>query len=85
MWEPKTLAPYEAITAQKFVAAPNTLQANAQNFVWASHAHKSFMSVWRWDKKDPIMRFPLKDQLNVFKISKELCVGATTKGNLNIW
>lgn len=85
MWEPKTLAPYEAITASKFIAGANSLQANAQNYIWAGHTQKSFMNVWRWDKKEPIMRFPLKDQITAFRISREICVGATIKGNLNIW
>mmetsp|Transcript_18697 Transcript_18697/g.28638 ORF Transcript_18697/g.28638 Transcript_18697/m.28638 type:complete len:99 (+) Transcript_18697:341-637(+) len=51
------------------------------------------MSVWRWDKKNPELRFPLKEQLSVFKLSKapkevttsQLCVGASKSGQLNVW
>lgn len=49
------------------------------------------MNVWRWDKKDPIMKFPIKDQLNIFRMSASeinsavLCVGGSKKGLLSIW
>ena len=61
VWEPKTLAPYEPIFDKKFIPAPNTLQVNSHDYIWAAHAQKSIMSVWKWDKKDPVMRFPLKE------------------------
>jgi hypothetical protein len=48
------------------------------------------MNVWRWDKKEPILRFPVKDQLSVFKVSKNsadtsFCFGGSKKGALSIW
>ena len=43
------------------------------------------MNVWKWDKKEPVLRFPLKDQVTVFRISKEICVGASIKGNVSVW
>ena len=61
VWEPKTLDPYGSIRDNKFVAAANTLQACSQNYVWAWQASKNIMSVWRWDKKEPILRFPLRE------------------------
>jgi hypothetical protein len=51
------------------------------------------MSVWRWDKKESIMRFPLKETLSVFKISTaaqeagttNICVGGSKSGFLTVW
>ena len=66
VWEPKTLAPYEPILDQKFYAAENCVSVNSNNFIWAAHAQKSIMNVWRWDKKDPLLRFPLREPLSSF-------------------
>ena len=49
------------------------------------------MNVWRWDKKEPVLRFPVKDKINVFKIATQdshiapICVGGSKKGLLTIW
>jgi hypothetical protein len=51
------------------------------------------MSVWRWDKKEPVLRFPIKDQLSVFKVSTacqeagttNICVGGSKVGSLTVW
>jgi WD40 repeat protein len=51
------------------------------------------MCVWKWDKKECELRFPLKDQLSVFKISPAphesttsmLCMGGSKKGVLSVW
>ena len=49
------------------------------------------MNVWRWDKKEPVLRFPVKDKINVFKIAAQdsqvapICVGGSKKGLLTIW
>lgn len=51
------------------------------------------MTVWRWDKKEALLRFPLKEPLSVFKISRsqneagtsQICVGATQKGTFTVW
>jgi len=93
VWEPKTLAPYEPLSSSKFIPGANTLQASSHNFIWASHAQKNFMTVWRWDKKEALLRFPLKEPLSVFKISRsqneagtsQICVGATQKGTFTVW
>ena len=86
VWEPKTMAPYEAILEKKFFPRENTLQANAGNFVWSCHATKSIMNVWRWDSKEPVLRFPLRDHLTVFKTcNTDLCAGANSKGQLMLW
>ena len=47
----------------------------------------------RWDKKDPILRFPLKETLSVFKVSMaaqepgttNICVGGSKNGSLTVW
>jgi len=86
VWEPKTLAPYEPIFENKFIPGANTLNVNSSNFVWACHAHKSIMNVWRWDKKEPLMRFPLREQLTCFKTAgHEFCAGGDKKGHLTLW
>lgn len=61
VWEPKTLAPYQPIGDSKFVAGQETLQLSSLNYIWAAHSNKNIMCVWRWDKKEPLLRFPLKD------------------------
>lgn len=51
------------------------------------------MCVWRWDKKECELRFPLKDALSVFKFAKasqeattsQLCFGGSKKGVLSVW
>ena len=94
VWEPRTLVPFEPLVDDgKFFAAANTLQASASNYVWAAHATKNFMSVWRWDKKEPVLRFPLKDGLTAFRVARsalepmtsQICVGATKNGSLVVW
>jgi len=81
VWEPKTLAPYEPILDKKFVASQNTLSANSSNYVWACHAQKSIMTVWRWDKKEPLLRFPLREHLSAFRtFDEQFCAGADKKG-----
>ena len=86
VWEPKTLAPYEPILDQKFYAAENCLSVNSSNFIWAAHAQKSLMNVWRWDKKDPLLRFPLREQLSAFAtVGESFCVGGDKKGRITLW
>lgn len=93
IWEPKTLAPYEPISDKKFIPAQGTLQVSPLNYIWASHHSKNIMSVWRWDKKESILRFPLKETLSVFKISTaaqeagttNICVGGSKSGFLTVW
>jgi WD40 repeat protein len=43
------------------------------------------MAVWRWDKKEPILRFPLKDPLTAFRVVGSIAVGATDKGSILVW
>ena len=51
------------------------------------------MVVWRWDKKEPYLRFPLKEQLSVFKVSQaghegstsNICAGGSKNGVLTVW
>lgn len=46
------------------------------------------MDVWRWDKKEPILRFPVKEMLSVAKLSNNaasLCVAGTKTGRLMLW
>jgi WD40 repeat protein len=51
------------------------------------------MCVWRWDKKEPVLRFPLKDQLNVFRVAESakepstsnLVAAGSKKGTLTVW
>jgi WD40 repeat protein len=93
IWEPRTLAPHEPISEKKFTPGPNTLQVNPLNYIWASHSSKNIMCVWRWDQKECELRFPLKDQLSVFKLSpshqeattSSICVGGSKKGVLSVW
>jgi len=64
VWEPKTLAPYESIkdtNDKKFKVAEKTLCADPNGWIWASHQMKNIMSVWRWDKREQVIRFPLKE------------------------
>lgn len=91
IWEPQTLAPYEPIKESKFFVGANTLQVNSQNYIWASHSHKNIMQVWKWDKKEPILRFSMRDKLKVFKIGVHesarhgLCAGGSARGGLMVW
>ena len=99
-WEPRTLAPYEpliviplfvkaCIQDRKFYAAPNTLCVSASSHVVAAHSQKTTANVWRWDKKEPLLRFPLREELAVLKMSNAysgaLCIGGTKSGKLMIW
>lgn len=44
------------------------------------------MSVWRWDKKEPVLRFPLKEQLSVVRMVNGLCLaGGKQSGRLCVW
>jgi len=83
-WEPRTLAPYEPLLEKKFVAAPNTLQVGSSSYIIASHAQKTTLSVWRWDKKEPVLRFPLKDPPSCLRLGNNLCV-AGAKGRISLW
>ena len=86
IWEPKTLAPYEPIADKKFIAGENTLSVNSNNFIWACHAQKQIMNVWKWDKKEPLLRFPLREQLSAFRtVGVEFCAGGDKKGHLTLW
>lgn len=87
IWEPKTLAPYEPISDSKFVVGENALCINSNNFIYAGHSQKHIMNVWQWDKKEPLLRFPLRDQLSVFKTTPQnsFCAGADNKGRLYLW
>lgn len=75
---------------KKFFASANTLCVNPVGHIWASHVNKTTVTCWRWDKKDPVLRFPLKEELSVLKTSTFLagafCVGASKHtGRLYIW
>lgn len=86
-WEPRTQAPYEPLLEKKFSPAPNTLNVSP-DLLLASHAAKTTMSVWRWDKKEPVLRFPLKEQLSVVRMvnSSGLCLGGSKQsGRLSVW
>ncbi|CDW75055.1 wd domaincontaining protein [Stylonychia lemnae] len=88
-WEPKTLAPYEPLTDKKFYAAANTLCVNSGNYVLSSHTNKTTINVWRWDKKEPFLRFPLKEELSVLKQSQafsgSICIGGSKTGRIYLW
>lgn len=87
-WEPKTLAPYEPLTEKKFSAAPNTLQVSSANHVLCASAQKTTMNVWRWDKKEPVLRFPVKEMLSVVRFSTNggsLCIAGSKTGRLSVW
>jgi WD40 repeat protein len=44
------------------------------------------MNVWQWDKKEPLMRFPLREQFSAFRTSgTKFCAGADKKGRLYLW
>jgi|TARA_B110001450_G_scaffold222973_1_gene219841 WD40 repeat protein len=49
------------------------------------------MQVWKWDKKEPILRFSMRDKLKVFKIGVHesarhgLCAGGSARGGLMVW
>ena len=52
----------------------------------AAHTQKTTMNVWRWDKKEPVLRFPLREELSVFKMAGgSLCIGGTKSGRLMLW
>ena len=58
------------------------------SYIIATHAHKTTMDVWRWDKKEPVLRFPVKEMLSVAKLScntASFCVAATRTGRLSVW
>lgn len=40
--------------------------------------------MWRWDKKEPVLRFPLKDPPSCLRLGNNLCV-AGAKGRINLW
>ena len=88
IWEPKTLAPYEPIgdkNDKKFKVAEKTLSLSPNGWIWAAQATKNIMTVWRWDKKEPTLRFPLKEQLSVFKVHNDICIGGSKRGSLTMW
>ena len=70
-------------SAEMELAFPNPFSTMAKNI----------MCVWRWDKKEPVLRFPLKDQLNVFKVAESakepstsnIVAAGSKKGTLTIW
>ncbi len=89
-WEPKTLAPYEPMVDRqgKFVASPNTLAINAGGHILAAHGQKTTANIWRWDKKDPVLKFPLKELQSVLRFSHNaaaFCVGGSKTGRLSVW
>lgn len=48
------------------------------------------MTTWRWDKKDPYLRFPLKEELSVLKLTEAfngaIAIGGTkSTGKLYVW
>jgi WD40 repeat protein len=46
------------------------------------------MSVWRWDKKEAILRFPVKEMYSCVKVSSggTVCIGgARQSGRLSLW
>lgn len=54
----------------------------------AAHSQKTTVNVWRWDKKEPVSRFPLKEQLSVMKYSHNaatLSFGGSKTGRLSVW
>ena len=69
LWESATLAPLETFRSDKFFVSPNTLAINHSGFLLASHAQKTTMAVWRWDKtSQPILKSPIKEELSVLKM-----------------
>lgn len=61
---------------------------SSSNYIVASHAQKTTIDVWRWDKKDPLIRFPAKEELSVLRLSPNngsICVAASKKGSLSVW
>jgi pre-rRNA-processing protein IPI3 len=46
------------------------------------------MSVWRWDKKEPVVRFPVKEVLTVVRFSPggaALCLAGSKSGRIYVW
>lgn len=73
---------------KKFIPGQNTLSASSSSYVIAGHSQKTTMNVWKWDKKEPYLRFPLKEQLTVAKLShnnSSLLIGGTKSGRLSVW
>jgi len=49
--------------------SPNTLAVNPTGYLLASHAQKTTMAAWRWDKtSQPILKSPIKEELAVVKM-----------------
>lgn len=69
VWESQTLAPLEQLKSDKFIVAPNTLQADYRGFVLGSHLQKTTLAAWKWDKpSQPCLRSPTKEELSVVRL-----------------
>lgn len=69
IWEPHTLAPLETFKSDKFFAAPNTLSADRDGHITATHLQKTTLAAWRWDQtREPIIRSPLKDEVTAMRV-----------------
>jgi len=87
-WEPKTLAPYDPLTDKKFYCQPNTLQVNSANYVISANSTKTTVNVWRFDKKEAVARFPVKELLSCLRLTHNagtICIAGSKTGRLSIW
>jgi hypothetical protein len=50
-----------------------------------AHSQKTTVNVWRWDKKEPVLRFPIKEEIQVLKVASQLCVAGTKSGKIMVW
>ena len=58
------------------------------SYILCCHSQKTTMNVWKWDKKEPMMRFPVKEMLSVAKLSENggsICVAGSKTGRLIVW
>lgn len=87
-WEPKTLAPYEPLVDKKFYCQPKTLQVNSGNYVIGANSSKTTVNVWRFDKKEAISRFPVKELLSCLRLTHNagsICLAGSKTGRLSVW
>jgi WD40 repeat protein len=87
-WEPKTLAPYDPLIDKKFYCQANTLQVNSASYVIGANATKTTVNVWRWDKKEAMLRFPVKEMLSCLRLTHNagtLCLAGSKTGRLSVW
>ena len=71
--------------------SPNTLSASSSQYLISAQLSKNMVAVWRWDKKEPVLKFSVKEPISCMKVSPgggggvQIAVVGYSSGKIGVW